>query len=115
MSGALDMILPPNGTLFSLQNATWKGSTGFSQPPTRKLIIPAPTGNFTSPYVPGGFGEMGRWVSERGVTFVEVDLAGHEVPQHNPSAGLRILEVLLGRMDVSTGFGGAGWSIKIGD
>lgn len=116
VGGALDMLIPSNGTLFSLQNTTWRGGLGFSKPPTQKLIIPAPTGQSSSPNDPGASGEMGRWVSERGVTFVDVDGAGHEVPQHNPSAALRLLEVLLGRMDVNEGFGGgADWSVKIGD
>ncbi|KAE9991570.1 hypothetical protein EG327_011472 [Venturia inaequalis] len=116
VGGALDMLIPSNGTLFSLQNTTWRGSLGFSKPPRQKLIIPAPTGQSSSPNDPGASGEMGRWVSERGVTFVDVDGAGHEVPQHNPSAALRLLEVLLGRMDVNEGFGGgADWSVKIGD
>lgn len=110
------MLIPSNGTLFSLQNTTWKGAMGFSKPPTQKLIIPAATGEFSTPYVPGASGEMGRWVSERGVTFVDVDGAGHEVPQYNPSASLRLLEVLLGRVDVNKGLGGeVGWSVQIGN
>ncbi|QDS71714.1 hypothetical protein FKW77_008538 [Venturia effusa] len=116
VGGALDMLIPSNGTLFSLQNVTWRGSFGFSRPPTQKLFIPPASGDVPTSNVPGGSGEMGRWVSERGVTFVDVDGAGHEVPQYAPSASLRLLEVLLGRMDVSQGLGGgADWSIKIGD
>ncbi|TID12460.1 Carboxypeptidase cpdS [Venturia nashicola] len=115
VGGALDMLVPSNGTLFSLQNTTWRGSMGFSKPPEQKLIIPAATGEFTPPYVHGARGENGRWISERGVTFVDVEGAGHQVPQYSPSAGLRLLEVLLGRIDVNQGFGGgADWSIKIG-
>ncbi|KAJ5217758.1 uncharacterized protein N7469_011383 [Penicillium citrinum] len=46
-----------------------------------------------------GRGVMGRTRTERGLTFVEVALCGHMVPQYQPSAAFRHLEFLLGRVD----------------
>ena len=54
---------------------------------------------------------MGKWISERGMTFVDVDRAGHEMPQFNPSAALGLLEVWLGRMDVESGL--LEWAIDL--
>jgi carboxypeptidase D len=39
-NGDLDMALPTNGTLLALQNLTWNGAQGFSQPPNHPLWIP---------------------------------------------------------------------------
>lgn len=35
---------------------------------------------------------------DRGLTFVSVDISGHEVPEFQPSAAYRHLELLLGRI-----------------
>lgn len=111
--GQLDMLIPSNGTLFSLQNITWLDKQGFSEFPANKLVVPGfDLGGYVNA---GATGESGTWVYERNVAFVEVAGAGHAVPQYNPSASFRLLEVLLGRMGVEEGLGGGvPWSVPIG-
>lgn len=124
VNGQLDMLIPSNGTLFSMQNATWRGAQGFSAYPSNTLLIPhsglnasdaeGPWGNFTKIEGEGRSGEMGKWVFERGVGFVDVAYAGHAVGRYNAAAMFRIIEVLLGRVGVEEGFGGpAPWSLNI--
>ncbi|KAI5460094.1 Alpha/Beta hydrolase protein [Mariannaea sp. PMI_226] len=95
--GRLDFLLPPNGTLFALQNATWHGKQGFQKYPQDN--------QFYVPYHPeynGGrlseAGIVGQWGSERGLTYYEVQLAGHELPGYTAGAGYRVIEFLLGRI-----------------
>ena len=45
-----------------------------------------------------GAGYQGTWHTERGLTYVTVTLAGHEIPQYVPGAAYRQLEFLLGRI-----------------
>lgn len=116
-NGALDMLIPSVGTLFALQNVTWGGTTGFNAKPNATFIVPGSTVTLddgsTSNLGPAG--EMGTWGYERGVVFVDVAGAGHELPQYNPSAAFRLLEVLLGRVSVEEGMGGgAAWSVQPG-
>lgn len=111
LNGALDMLIPSVGTLFALQNVTWGGATGFSAEPTQTFVVPSSTGNAS---LTGQAGEMGTWAYERGVVFVDVAGAGHELPQYNPSAAFRLLEVLLGRVGVEDGLGqGVDWTIPL--
>jgi carboxypeptidase D len=95
--GRLDFILPPNGTLFALQNVTWGGVQGFQEYPQQQ--------EFYVPYHPeynGGrlseAGYVGNWGAERGLTYYEVQLSGHELPGYAAGSGYRVLEVLLGRV-----------------
>lgn len=86
VNGQLDMLIPSNGTLFGLQNATWRGAQGFSEYPSKSLLIPHSGlnasdktgywGAFTKLEGAGRSGEMGSWVFERGVGFVDVAYAG---------------------------------------
>ncbi|KAH8757269.1 carboxypeptidase 4 [Diaporthe sp. PMI_573] len=112
LNGALDMLIPSVGTLFALQNVTWRGATGFSAEPTQTFIVPPAAGNAS---LNGQAGEMGTWGYERGVVFVDVAGAGHELPEYNPSAAFRLLEVLLGRVAVEDGLGeGVDWTTPLG-
>ncbi|KAK7917804.1 serine-type carboxypeptidase [Apiospora marii] len=113
--GLLDMILIANGTLLAIQNMTWGGQLGFQFPPMdpfyvpyRTLsvadadikapdVLPDPNLDPTRLATLAAAGVMGTTHTERGLTFVTVDLAGHMVPQYAPSATFRHLEVLLGR------------------
>lgn len=124
VNGQLDMLIPSNGTLLGLQNATWRGAQGFSQYPSNALRIPQSKldvadetgywGAFTKLEGAGRSGEMGNWVFERGVGFIDVAFAGHAVGRYNAAAMFRIIEVLLGRVGVEEGLGGsAGWSLNI--
>lgn len=77
---------------------TWNGKQGFQQGPDQ----------FDDFYVPyhkeyqlgtlAGAGVMGQYHTERGLTLVTVDVAGHMVPQYAPSAAYRHVEFLLGRI-----------------
>ncbi|KAI5199758.1 alpha/beta-hydrolase [Aureobasidium subglaciale] len=94
--GTLEFVLFANGTLATLQNLTWNGGQGFSVYPDRDFYVPVHEHSMESM---AGAGVMGRWVSERGLTFVLTELAGHFLPQGAPSAAYRQLEVLLGRIE----------------
>ncbi|EGO60563.1 hypothetical protein NEUTE1DRAFT_57101 [Neurospora tetrasperma FGSC 2508] len=95
--GALDMVLIANGTLLGIQNMTWGGKLGFQNKPDQPFYVPYNTMTDLSTLAAGGvFGSMG---SERGLTWVQIDMSGHMVPQYAPSAAYRQLEFLLGRVN----------------
>ncbi|KAF3765334.1 alpha/beta-hydrolase [Cryphonectria parasitica EP155] len=119
-SGNLDFLLITNGTLATLNNMTWNGAQGFSSSPfTDKFFVPynptigaAIAETFYQSEIPAisvglvaGGGYFGTTHTERGLTFVTVDLAGHEIPQYVPGAAYRQLEFLLGRIDSLTELG----------
>jgi len=95
--GALDMILLANGTLLGIQNMTWNGMTGFQTKPTEPFYVPYHDDPSLSTLA--GSGVFGTTHTERGLTWVGIDLSGHMVPQYAPSASYRHLEFLLGRID----------------
>lgn len=94
--GGLDYILPTNGSLLAIQNVTWNGVQGLQNAPTNEFFVPY------HPLISQGqlasAGYVGNWVTERGLTFYTVQLAGHELPEYAPGAGYRVLEKLLGRI-----------------
>lgn len=98
--GNLDFILIGNGTLFTIQNMTWNGKQGFQTKPKEDLFIPyhreANQGTIAAS------GNMGVVHTERGLTWVEVFLSGHMIPQYQPSVAYRQLEYLLGRIESLT-------------
>lgn len=81
--GALDYSLLSNGTLLSIQNMTWNGAQGFQSPPAGQLYVPP----HLKPFSPANFqpefretagtGYLGTVHTERGLTFSEVNMAGH--------------------------------------
>ena len=73
--GGLDFIIITNGTLLAIQNMTWAGTQGFSKPPTNDFFVPYHRDYSLSNVA--GAGVFGKWVTERGLTFVTVDLSGH--------------------------------------
>lgn len=75
---------------------TWGGVQGFRSPPTDPFYVPYH--NDVSDSTLAGAGVFGTTVTERGLTFVGVDLSGHMVPQYAPTAAFRQVEVLLGRV-----------------
>ncbi|KAK4545974.1 hypothetical protein LTR36_002538 [Oleoguttula mirabilis] len=98
-NGALDMSSPTNGTLLVLQNMTWNGARGFSNPPVQPLLVPSTLSSEEVQESMAGSGHLGSWVSERGLTFCEVFLSGHQVPEWQPSVAYRHIELLLGRIE----------------
>lgn len=98
-SGALDMLVPTNGTLLVLQNVTWGGVQGFQQRPAKPVGLGSCGVGVSGPAVDRGFqfyspysigptqatssmaGVIGIWGRERGLTFYEVNLGGHELPR----------------------------------
>lgn len=96
--GALDFVLLINGTLLTLQNLTWNGAQGFSEPPNQPFYVPFDQVHEEHTRGEIGAGFMGQWVRERGLTFCIVEASGHKVPRYQPAAAFRHLEVLLGRV-----------------
>lgn len=95
--GRLDFLLAPNGTLAALQNVTWGGLQGFqAYPQGEEFYVP-----YHEEWNGGRLSEsglVGNWGSERGLTYYEVQLAGHELPGYSAGSGYRVLELLLGRI-----------------
>jgi carboxypeptidase D len=99
--GTLDFILLGNGTLLSIQNMTWNGAQGFQTQPKTPFVIPAHDSTGLSSVQ--GTGTQGIVHEERGLTWVEVFLSGHMVPQYTPAVAFRQMEYLLGRIPSLSG------------
>ncbi|KAF2156077.1 carboxypeptidase D [Myriangium duriaei CBS 260.36] len=97
--GHLDFILIANGTLIAIQNMTWNGAQGFSTPPSKFDDFYVPYHSELNLGNTAGAGVLGNYHTERGLTYVSVDLSGHMIPQYAPSAAYRQLEFLLGRIE----------------
>ncbi len=92
--GTLDMILLPNGTLLSIQNMTWGGQLGFQSVPVEPFYVPFHTLSTAAEIFAetdqgalstiAAAGVLGTAHSERGLTYVSINLAGHMVPQYAP-------------------------------
>ncbi|CAE6419829.1 unnamed protein product [Rhizoctonia solani] len=87
--GGLDYRVIAEGVRIAIQNMTWSGKQGFQ--------TPIKSGSF----VIDGFGTLGRMHQERGLTYVEVDLSGHMLPQFAPWAAYKTLNYLLGRQELT--------------
>jgi carboxypeptidase D len=98
--GTLDFILIANGSLLSIQNMTWNGAQGFQKKPSTPFVIPSLQTESLSTI--SGSGTQGIVHTERGLTWVEVFLSGHMVPQYTPGVAFRQLEFLLGRIPSMT-------------
>ncbi|KAF2091896.1 alpha/beta-hydrolase [Saccharata proteae CBS 121410] len=98
--GLLDYILIANGTRLMIQNMTWNGAQGFQEEPSDPFFVPYHADVSDATLAASGY--MGTTHTERGLTYVEVALSGHMIPQYQPSASYRHLEFLLGRIDSLT-------------
>ena len=61
-----------------MNNLTWNGKQGFSQPPTKPFYVPYHNDPIMGSIA--GAGVFGGWVEERGLTFLAVDLSGVSSP-----------------------------------
>lgn len=95
--GLLDMVLIAEGTLLAIQNMTWGGKQGFQREPAADFVVPRHADYSDSTLAAQGV--MGTTHTERGLTWVTIELSGHMVPQYQPSASFRQLEFLLGRVN----------------
>ena len=88
--GNLDYLLLANGTLASIQNMTWNGQQGFQTAPSDNFFVPYHPGlaqvlheieyqpiPATPAYNVAGAGYLGITHTERGLTFVTINHAGH--------------------------------------
>jgi len=66
--GQHDFCLIAEGTRLTIQNMTWHGIQGFQIEPTARFVVPDQ-------------GDLGFVHTERGLTYVEVALCGHMIPQ----------------------------------
>jgi len=84
VSGLADYAILSKGTRIAIQNMTWSGSQGFQKAP-----IP-------ESFILDGVGAAGTVQSERGLTFYELPLTGHMIPQFNPPAAFQSMQFMLG-------------------
>ncbi|CAF2094078.1 unnamed protein product [Rotaria magnacalcarata] len=85
VNGQHDFRIIAEGTSLTIQNMTWHGMQGFQTKPFFRFVVP-------------GQGDLGFIHTERGLTYGEIVLSGHMVPQFQPRAALQILQLLLGRI-----------------
>ncbi|KAB5546845.1 serine carboxypeptidase [Coniochaeta sp. 2T2.1] len=109
--GSRDWVLMEKGVLMAFQNITWGGKLGFESNPRNgsKLIMPAMSDAYTLALqnigavvgltVSGGQGTVGVHHTERGLTYLGLDVSGHFLSMNAPEVAFRALEVLLGRVD----------------
>ncbi|TFK89211.1 alpha/beta-hydrolase [Polyporus arcularius HHB13444] len=85
--GLADYALIAEGARIVLQNMTWGGLQGFQTP-----IEP-------DSFIVDGIGALGTMHTERGLTYYEVALSGHMIPQFSPWSAYQIMEYLMGFRD----------------
>ncbi|KAF9224578.1 alpha/beta-hydrolase [Gyrodon lividus] len=90
--GLADFRFLAEGTRIVIQNAwpnglVWNGLQGFQTPICKDSFIV------------DGVGAYGSMHSERGLTYYEVVLSGHKVPQFAPVAAFQIMQYLMGFRD----------------
>ncbi|KAI9784285.1 MAG: hypothetical protein M1839_002346 [Geoglossum umbratile] len=73
--GILDMILMADGALLAIQNMTWNGMQGFQSEPKDEFFVPYHVDVSLSTMA--GAGVMGTTHTERGLTWVTIQLSGH--------------------------------------
>ncbi|CUA75790.1 hypothetical protein RSOLAG22IIIB_06071 [Rhizoctonia solani] len=79
--GIEDSLLISEGTRVMIQNLTWGGSQGFTKPPTTPLMVRGE--------------KKGVYRTERKLTYIEFDSAGHMIPQDQPAAAFHAFKWML--------------------
>ncbi|KAF8638468.1 hypothetical protein AX17_002179 [Amanita inopinata Kibby_2008] len=82
--GLADFILIAEGARIAIQNMTWGGMQGFQTPIA------------DDSFIVDNVGALGTTHTERGLTYYEVQLSGHMIPQFSPLAGLQSMQYLMG-------------------
>ncbi|KAJ7735124.1 alpha beta-hydrolase [Mycena maculata] len=82
--GLADFILIAEGARIVIQNMTWNGLQGFQTP-----IL-------NDSFIVDGQGALGTAHTERGLTYLEVELSGHMIPQFSPLAAFQGMQFLMG-------------------
>ncbi|KAF8520026.1 Alpha/Beta hydrolase protein [Hysterangium stoloniferum] len=82
--GLADFMYIAEGTRIIIQNMTWNGKQGFQTPIAKDSFLV------------DGIGALGNMHQERGLTYIEISLAGHMVPQFQPQAAFQIMQYLMG-------------------
>jgi carboxypeptidase D len=82
--GLADFILIASGTRIVIQNMTWNGLQGFQTPIANDSFLV------------DNVGALGTTHTERGLTYYEVELSGHMIPQFSPVAAFQIMQYLMG-------------------
>ncbi|RPD60583.1 alpha/beta-hydrolase [Lentinus tigrinus ALCF2SS1-7] len=85
--GLADYDLIAEGARIVLQNMTWGGLQGFQTP------IQADS------FLVDGIGALGTVHEERGLTYYEVSLSGHMIPQFSPWSAYQMMQYLMGFRD----------------
>ncbi|KAG9090428.1 hypothetical protein FS749_000535 [Ceratobasidium sp. UAMH 11750] len=80
-NGLFDSIVFSEGTRITIQNLTWGGQQGFQTP-------------ITTPFVVGG-NRYGVYHTERKLTYIQFDNAGHKIPQDQPAVSLHAFNWML--------------------
>ncbi|KAF8257528.1 alpha/beta-hydrolase [Lactarius quietus] len=87
VTGLADFVDAPCDPKTFGVSMTWCGEQGFQSAP-----IP-------DSFIVDGVGAFGTVQSERGLTFYEVEITGHMIPQFNPPAAFQSMQYLLGIRD----------------
>lgn len=82
--GLADFRFIAQGTRIVIQNMTWNGKQGFQTPIA------------SDSFLVDGVGALGTAHTERGLTYLEVSLSGHMVPQFSPFAAFQSMQFLMG-------------------
>ncbi|KAI0055876.1 alpha/beta-hydrolase [Artomyces pyxidatus] len=87
VAGMADFVLIAEGKIdvAAPYSMTWNGKQGFQNAPQPDSLII------------DGVGAAGTLQSERGLTYYEVAITGHMIPQFNPKAAFQSMQFLLGQ------------------
>ncbi|KAG1800310.1 Alpha/Beta hydrolase protein [Suillus plorans] len=85
--GLAEFMFIADGDRIAIQNMTWNGMQGFQTPIA------------DDSFIVDGVGAYGSMHSERGLTYYEVVLSGHMLPQFAPVASFQIMQYLMGFRD----------------
>lgn len=86
--GLLDMVLIEEGTRLALQSMVFNNARGFTKGSMKPFRVPQK-------------GQTGFYVQERGLTYVQLKLAGHQVPEDDGESSIELLRYMLGMTELN--------------